>query len=254
MQRPSLPFLCQLLAVTSLSGVSIARCQVLSPEQTAQMNKLINVQRNLGNGGANSPGAHLQAKEVARGNNGGLVVSYELYADGFVTDRFDLVTIPVSPEPEPVSAGSDLILAKDGKVLDGPNDPRTLIFPNFIPGEPARIGLISKDGKERAFVNIVPNPIKTTDHGCSLDVIRVLPRFELAFVEGTGFPPNADVDFEVNSLGEIHTGKVKSDSTGYISTAVMPFVKDKAKGQVKLLATAPMCKPKLSFHWGTASE
>ena len=113
---------------------------------------------------------------------------------------------------------------------------------------------MSKDGKERAFVNIVPNPIKTTDHGCSMNVIRVLPRFELAFVEGTGFPQNADIDFEVNSLGEIHTGKLKSDSSGNLSTAVMPFVKDKSKGQVKLVATAPQCKLKVSFHWGTTSE
>lgn len=257
MNRPALDlskWLFQLLAAVALFGISIATCQVLSPEQSAQMNKLIDVQRKLGNGGANSPGAHLEAKEVARANNGGLVVSYELYADGFTGDRFDLLAVPITPEPKFVSAGSDLMLAKDGKVLDGPNDPRTLIFPNFVPGEPSRLGLVSKDGKERAFVNIVPNPIKTNDHGCSLSVIRVLPRFELAFVEGTGFPPNADVDFEVNSLGEVHTGKLKSDSTGYLSTAVMPFVKDKSQGQVKLIATAPQCKPKVSFHWGTTSE
>lgn len=254
MQRSSLPFVFQLLTAVALFGVSIATCQDLSPEQSAQMNKLLNLQKKLENGAANSSGVHLQAKEVARVNNGGLVVSYELYADGFTSDRFDLVAIPIGPEPEPVSAGSDLMLAKDGKVLDGPNDPRTLIFPNFVPGEPSRLGLLSKDGKERAFVNIVPNPIKSTDHGCSLSVVRVLPRFELAFVEGTGFPPNADVDFEVNSLGEVHTGKLKSDSTGYLSTAVLPFVKDKPKGELKLVVTAPQCKPKASFHWGTTSE
>lgn len=255
MQRPSLLLFFQLLTtITLIWGASTATCQDLSPEQKTQMNKLINLQRNLENGGANSPGAHLQAKEVARINNGGLVVSYELYADGFSGDSFELVTVPITAEPGVVSAGTDMILAKDGKVLDGPNDPRTMIFPNFVPGEPARLGLVSKDGKERAFVNIVPNPIKSTDHGCSLNVIRVLPRFELAFVEGIGFPANADIDFEVNSLGEIHTGKIKTDSTGYLSTAVMPFVKDKAQGQVKLVATAPQCKPKVSFHWGTTAE
>ena len=129
-----------------------------------------------------------------------------------------------------------------------------MLFPNFVRGEPARLGLISRDGKERVFVTIMPNPIKGSDHGCTLNVVRLLPRFEIAFVEGAGFPPEADVDFESNSSGEVHNGKVRTNAVGYVQTAILPFVKDKAQGQVQVKLVAAPCKLKVSFSWGTPSE
>ena len=244
------------IALCVLATLS-APCQELTAEQKAKVDKIINIQRNLSSGHSNSPGAELHAKEVSRaGKRGDLVlVGYALYAAGLTSDRYELVSIPITAEAAPlVEVGADLSLAQDGQVMDGPNDPRIMLFPNFVRGEPARLGLISKDGKERAFVTILPNPITASDHGCTLNVVRLLPRFEIAFVEGTGFPPEADIDFESNSSGEVHNGKVRTDTAGYVQTGIIPFVKDKDKGQLQITLVAPHCKPKVRFTWGTTSE
>ena len=252
--RPA--FLILELAVSVvLIWTSTAVSQELTEAQKAQVEKVINLHRNLVNGRVNSPGAKLRAKEVSRNKtNDGLMVGYELYAEGLTADRFDLITVPITPKAEPVGAGTDLLLAKDGQVVDGPNDPRVMFFPNFVPGEPSRLGILTKDGKERAFVVVVPNPIEASDHGCTLNVTRLLPKFEIAFIEGSGFPPNSDVDFEGNSLGEIHNGKLKSDAAGLVQTAIMPAVKDKPEGQIKVSLAGLHCNPKATFHWGTTSQ
>ncbi len=255
--RRSLALLTPLFAIAILliSGDPAVLCQDLSTDQSAEVEKIVNLQRNLSSGRLNSSGVQLRAKEVSRGRNGdSLVVSYQLFGSGFTADRYDLVTIPITMNADVVAAGSDLLLAKDGQVIDGPNDPRVIILPDFVPGEPFRAGLLSKDRKERAFLTIVPNPIEGTDHGCTLDVVRLLPKFEIAFIEGAGFPADTEVDLEANSLGEVHNGKLKTDSEGQLQTGILPFVKGKSKGQTQLTLGAPRCKPKVKFNWGTTSE
>jgi hypothetical protein len=238
-----------------LIGTAIAVCQDLTPELRTQIDRIGNLHRNLINGRANSPGAKLRAKEVSRTRaDGGVMVGYELFADGFTANRFDLITVPITPKAEPVGAGTELSLEKDGQVMDGPNDPRVLFFPNFVPGEPARIGLLTKDGKERAFVVIVPNPIEASDHGCTLKVTRLLPKFEFAFVEGSGFTPNSDVELQANSMGEVHNGKLKSDVAGMVQTGILPFVDGRAEGQIQVSLLGKPCNPRVTFHWGTISE
>lgn len=245
---------CRWLAlILLLTGSALS--QELTAEQKLQLDKIINLQRNLSSGRANSPGTKLTAKEVSRVKKGeALVVGYQLYGEGFSAESYELFTIPITPTPQTVGAGTGLMLAKDGQVLDGPDDPRVIFLPDFVPGEPSRLGLASKDGKERAFVTIVPNPIDGKDHGCSITVTRLLPKFEVAFVEGTGFPPAANIDFETSSSGETHNGKLKADDRGIVETAILPFVKGKAKGQTQVTLSESQCKPKAVFHWGTTTE
>src|SRR6185312_298714 len=245
----------QVLAIGGFVAATVfSSAQELTPEQRAQLDKIVNVQRNFDAGRLNSEGTHVRAKELSRTENGGIVASYALYATGFTARLYDLVTIPITPQVQTVDAGADLQLAEDGQLMDGPNDPRVLIVPDFVPGEPLRLGLLSKDGKQRAFVTILPNPIKDIDHGCSLNVIRLLPRFEIALVEATGFPPNAELDFKSDSFGEIHNGKLKTDAAGQVQTAILPFVKGESKGAIRVAIEAPSCKPHVSFKWGTTSE
>jgi hypothetical protein len=195
------------------------------------------------------------AKGVGKKKNGDIsMVGYALFASGLTGGAFQLVTIPVSPKPNLVSIGSNLSLASDGEVMDGPDDPRTMWFPNFLPGEPARLGLVSGDGKQRAFVTVVPNPIEGTDGSCRIDVVRLLPKFEIAYVRVTGFPPNNEIGFEGNSLGEMQSGKLRTDVDGRAGTAILPAVKDKSEGDVQLTFSAPQCNPTVKFHWGSRSQ
>ena len=77
-----------------------------------------------------------------------------------------------------------------------------------------------------------------------------MPKFELAFIQASGFPPNADIAMHSDSMGEIHDAKLKSDNQGSFDFAMLPFVKDKPDGIMQVQMSAASCKPKLKFHWG----
>jgi len=81
-----------------------------------------------------------------------------------------------------------------------------------------------------------------------------MPKFELAFIQATGFPPNAEIDFQSDSLGEVHNGKLKTNADGYTDTGILPFVKGKSKGKTEIRMTSSQCSPKVTFHWGTTTE
>src|SRR5437660_6202932 len=64
-------------------------------------------------------------------------------------------------------------------------------------GEPTRLAFIAP--KVRIGTVIVPDPIEAKDKGCTLSAIRLTPKFELAFLSGSGYPPNTDVHYIVSS-------------------------------------------------------
>lgn len=129
--------------------------------------------------------------------------------------------------------GEVLIEAKDGRVIDGPNDPRSVVVPNPAPGEPFRFALASKDSKHRAFVTLLPNPIEGSDQGCKVSVIRLMPNFELAYVRITGFPPKAEVAGRSNSEGEVRDFKMTTDANGTADNGILPAKKGKSKEKIK---------------------
>jgi hypothetical protein len=241
--------------VISLIVIPTIHSQELTPEQKQGVQQIVNLQLNLDAGKVNSPGKSLEVREVGKKKSGDIsMVGYHLYASGFTGGGFQLLTIPIGPKPDPVSMGEQLVLANDGEVMDRPDDPRAIWLPDFLPGEPARLGLVSADNKQRAFVTAVPNPIYGTDGACRVDVVRLLPKFEVAYVRGTGFPPNIEIGFEGNSVGEIHTGNLKTDNEGRAATAILPAVKDKPEGDIQVKFSAPQCKPAVRFHWGSRSQ
>jgi hypothetical protein len=67
-----------------------------------------------------------------------------------------------------------------------PDDPFTTMPAK---GEPARMAFATP--KFTIGVVIVPDPIEANDRGCTLSAVRRTPRFELAFVSGSGIPQTA---------------------------------------------------------------
>ncbi len=55
--------------------------------------------------------------------------------------------------------------------------------------EPHRMLLLSKNGKYKVAIMVIPNPIVGTDQGCSVEVIRATAKFEAAILRGKGFSP-----------------------------------------------------------------
>ena len=132
---------------------------------------------------------------------------------------------------------------------DKKDDPVDL---TFMPGqgEVFRTALVSKDGHVKVFFAIVPDPIIKTSQGCSLEVVRLMPHFELVLIRATGYQPNEDLLFASKSYEESKEQQVKADSDGEYFAGILPFVKDKQGGTTVLKIKGERCAPELSFKWG----
>ncbi|MGA8089998.1 MAG: hypothetical protein WCA10_22190 [Terracidiphilus sp.] len=206
-----------------------------------------------------SPGASIQAKAVSREGN---IFSYNLYVTGLPTDQlYTVVAWPVTGEKpyvqmEGVSLSKDGLVSctwrQEGECEDPDSSPRDAGAVDFtfkpVKGEPYRFALINGDSK--ASIIIVPDPITAKGKGCTLDVVRLTPGFELAFFTGTGYPPNLEITFDSDSYGEKHTVKATSDREGKIHFAMMPFVLGHPKGTTRIAAVGTNCSPSLKFEWG----
>jgi hypothetical protein len=203
-----------------------------------------------------SPGAFIRAKEVERQ---GAEVRYWLYVSGLPIDKnYTLVSWPVT-QAKPSTVMEGVSLGKEGIVICAGRTPEQCVDPSqkdgpvdfaFSPtkGEPYRIALVSKEYK--ASIVIVPDPISATDKGCTLSVVRLLPRFELAYFTGSGFPPNMEVSFDSQSCDEKHTIKTKTDSAGALQFAMLPFATGHSKGTTSAMPVGIACSPLIKFDWG----
>ena len=245
------------LALAICSGDS--RTQDNTDAQAAQLAQSLVKKHEAWSTKIPTPGASIQAMESARA---GGVVSYNLYVSGLPTDKlYTVVEWPVT-QTGPVTGMKGVSLGKDGLVSctgqrpgecndpdPSPDEHGTVDFA-FQPSdaEPFRIAVVSGDSK--AGIVIVPNPINVKNKGCSLEVVRLTPRFELAYFTGSGYPPNAAVIFDSESYGEKHNVRTTSDGDGAIRFAVLPFVAGHSSGTTKITATGLACTPSMKFNWG----
>jgi hypothetical protein len=96
----------------------------------------------------------------------------------------------------------------------------------------------------------VPDPVKSNDKRCTLEVVRLLPHFEVAYFVGSGFVPNAKVDFEFQSSNEKHRMEEVANSEGILEFAGMPFVSGQSKGTATVKTLGADCSPTVQFDWG----
>jgi hypothetical protein len=151
-----------------------------------------------------------------------------------------------------ISIGKDGILMCAGRTPEQcgdakkPDDPIEFItMPRR--GEPTRLAFVAS--KFKIGTVIVPDPVEAHDKGCSLSAVRLTQKFELAFLSGSGYPPNTDVHYRVSS--EMTSQSViKSDSNGDIRVSVIPYSGKKSSGTVTVKITESKCSPEVSFEWG----
>lgn len=201
-------------------------------------------------------GVSIEAKQVAQQ---GSYVQYHIFVSGLPTDvNYTVLQWPVTrPQPSPVMEGASL--GKNGIVMcagrteeqcgtpSKPDDPIEFTF-NPVKGEPFRLALVS--GQNMATIVIVPDPISGKDKGCTLSVERLLPHFELAYLSGSGFPPDTQINFESHSYSEQHPLQAKTDSAGNLHFGVLPFVAGHKRGTTTVKAVGITCSPSLKFDWG----
>ena len=203
-------------------------------------------------------GASIEAKEVGRQ---GSVVQYHLYVSGLPSEKlYSVATWPVT-QREPSTLMDGVSVGKNGIVMCAGRTPEQCgdsskkddpIEFTFSPtkGEPYRVALIS--GDSRAAIVIVPDPITGSDRGCTLSVVRLLPGFETAFFTGSGFAPDTEVTFEGRSYDETHPIKTKTDHSGNLQFAILPFVAGHKNGTTVVSGIGTSCSPKLKFEWGVS--
>ena len=269
-QLPSLPYKlpamrCRILVTTVVSILSLFGSATSQDSGVKQNNVAERVQRlmdvEMGFSQMVPAGMSIEAREISRKGKSGndLNVQYHIFVKGAPADAlFQEIQWPVNADkPSPalvgISIGKDGILMCAGRTPDQcgdakkPDDPIEFITMSRK-GEPTRLAFISPTVKIGTV--IVPEPIVANDNGCTLSSVRLTPKFELAFLSGSGYPPNTDVHYRV--LSETSSDVVvKSDSNGTIRFSVIPNPGKKSKGTVTVKIAEAKCSPEVSYEWGT---
>src|SRR5207248_6812555 len=114
-------------------------------------------------------------------------------------------------------------------------------------GEPTRLAFVAGDFK--IGIVVMPDPINDMSAGCTLSAIRLTPKFELAFISGSGYKPNTDVHYRVVSQ-KASDATVKSDDSGNIRFSLVPYSGGKKQGSVSVSVIDGSCSPKVTYDWG----
>jgi hypothetical protein len=244
------------LTITVLATALLLAAQApLDPNKLSpEMEKRLQLVANWGDA-LSTPGTKAEMREADRSQrNGKLMVSYDIYATG-ASDKqsYSLMQWAIN-EPEPHMVLKEGFLASDGR-LCGTKEKgcKVPIRLGFLPAkaEPFRVLLISKDGKTRMAVMVVPDPIIVEDKGCSLEAVRATTKFEAAIIRGKGFRPNEKVPYQSNSAGELLEGAETASEKGEVKFFILPSVIGKEKGVDEVTLRGSECTPKVAYKWGT---
>jgi hypothetical protein len=197
-------------------------------------------------------------KDLAQGKP---VLQYRVKLSGAPKNKlYSLIAWPITL-PQPATVMEGLAIAGDGTVGCPPDSTRScaqrmkgaelkLTYSPDI-GEIYRHALISEDHTTRVFFSIVPAPMVEHDNTCSLEIVRLSPRFELALIRGTGFAPGEVLNFHSVSYQEIHDSQPKANPQGEFWATLTPFVKGRKLGTMQVSVKSRSCAPSLSFEWGS---
>jgi hypothetical protein len=239
---------------------SLPTNQDLTPDQTAMVMKLADLQKNFGNK-MNSPGVDLSLKEITRWRaSDRTLVKYGLYATGLPKDlTYDLLKVQISGKVLMQMHG--ITLDSDGRAIcagrkgtcsgSSSDSPIELVF--FAgKSEPIRLSLVSNDNSHvKGFIQAIPFPNSVSDKDCTLQAIIGTPKGEVTYVQGSGFEPNEELTTDSESYGERNHSVTKAEADGSYFAAALPYVLGKTSGTTVWSVKGNNCNPKLTFSWGT---
>ena len=209
-----------------------------------------------------TPDAKVDVQLIKKGQaDGKPVMQYRVKVNGAPKNKlYRLIAWPITL-PVPATMMEGLAIAADGTVGCPPDSTRSCaqqmkgaeLKLTYTPGigEIYRHALISEDHASRIFFSIVPAPMVEQDKTCSLEVVRLSPRFELAVIRGKGFIPGDQLVFHTASYQETHDSQPKVDPRGEFWAVLSPFVKGRTMGTTQVSVRGKSCAPALSFEWGS---
>ena len=189
------------------------------------------------------------------------VMQYHVKVTGAPKNKFyTLMAWPITLAT-PVTMMDGLVIAADGTVGCPPDSTKScgqrmkgaelkLIYTPGI-GEIYRHALVSEDHGTRVFFSIVPAPMVEHDKTCSLEIVRLSPKFELAVIRGKGFVPGDQLSFHTVSYQEVHDSQPKVNPQGEFWAVLSPYVKGRTVGTTQVTVKGKTCAPALSFEWGS---
>jgi hypothetical protein len=209
-----------------------------------------------------SPGIKTQILLIKKDQtNGKPFMQYRLKISGAPKNKlYNLIAWPIMVA-QPATIMEGLAIAADGTVGCPPNSNRSCaqrfkgaeLKLTYTPGigEIYRHALISEDHSTRIFFSVVPAPMVEQDKACSLEIVRLSPRFELALIRGKGFTPGEQISFHTQSNQEVHDSQPTVNPQGEFWATLSPFVKGRTMGTTQVAVKGKSCAPTLSFEWGS---
>jgi hypothetical protein len=193
--------------------------------------------------------------------DGKATMQYHVKVSGVPKNKYyALIAWPITIS-QPVTMMDGLVIAADGTVGCPPDSTKTCgqrmkgaeLKLTYTPGigEIYRHALVSEDKNSRVFFSVVPAPMIEHDRGCSLEVVRLSPRFELALIRGKGFTPSDQLAFHTESYQEVHDMQPKVNPQGEFWATLSPFVKGRTMGTTQVTVKGKTCSPALAFEWGS---
>jgi hypothetical protein len=242
------------------TSANLLSAQQSDPQKIAS--DMFNATRQWLEGKLSTPGTSVKFREKERtSQDNRLKVVYNLVVDGAPKDQtYVLVAWPIN-SAKPVEQLKGLSIGTDGTVIcagkmpdqcvgEKENDPVNLpMFP--AKGEIVRVALVSSDQKTKIFAAVVPDPITSSGSPCSVEVIRLMPQFALAFIRARGYAANENLTLYSKSYDESHQQDVKADSDGNAVWGMLPAVKGKQRGTTLVSAKSGGCTSSVSFDWGS---
>jgi hypothetical protein len=209
-----------------------------------------------------NPGAKAEVRLVKKDQvDGKPFMQYRLKVSGLPNNKFyTLIAWPITIAL-PATMMDGLVIARDGTVGCPPDSTKSCgqrmkgaeLTLSYTPGigEIFRHALVSEDHKSQVFFSIVPAPMIEHDKACSLEIVRLNPRFELALIRGKGFTPGEVLSFHTQSYQEVHNLQPKVNPQGEFWATLTPFVQGRTMGTTEVMVKGKSCAPTLSFEWGS---
>jgi hypothetical protein len=209
-----------------------------------------------------TPGAKVDVQLTRKDQvDGKPVMQYRVKVSGAPKNKFySLMAWPITLAV-PATMMEGLVIAADGTVGCPPDSTKSCaqhmkgaeLKLTYSPGigEIYRHALVSEDRASALFFSIVPAPMIEHDKTCSLEIVRLTPKFELAVIRGKGFVPGDQLSFHTLSYQEAHDSQPKANAQGEFWAVLSPYIKGRTMGTTEVTVKGKSCAPALSFEWGS---